>query len=95
MSSLAAYGSGFFASAGGSWVSKSMEVWRSDSVTTLKRVNELNGTVGVCELPFQLTLDLDGCSKLAGNYSHTVKTGVVAQELSVSRCGYTLMVEVS
>jgi hypothetical protein len=59
-----------------------MEGCRSDSVTTSKRVNELNGTVGVRELPFELTLDLYGCSKLPGNYSHAVKTGVVAQQLS-------------
>jgi hypothetical protein len=47
-----------------------------------KRVDELNGTVGIRELPFQLALDLYGCSELAANYAHAVKTGVVAQQLS-------------
>jgi hypothetical protein len=54
-----------------------------------KRVNELNGTVGIRELPFQLTLDLYGCSELTANYAHAVKTGMVAQQLpdcSFKRC---------
>jgi hypothetical protein len=38
--------------------------------------------VGIRELPFQLTLDLYGRSKLAANYAHALKTGVVAQQLS-------------
>jgi hypothetical protein len=49
-----------------------------------ERIDELNGTVRVRKLPFQFTLDLYGRSKLAANYIHMLKTGVVAQQLSDS-----------
>ena len=57
-----------------------------------ERIDELNGTVRVRELPFQFTLDLYGRSKLAANYTHMLKTGVVAQQSSDSsfKCGQCL-----